>query len=280
MSIFAVGDLQGCYRELLRLLDRIAFDPARDHLWCVGDLVNRGPESLAVLRFVHGLGEQAITVLGNHDLHLLALAQGNQRHARQSNLDEILRAPDRDELLHWLRHRPLLHHDAHLGFTMIHAGLPPQWSLTEARQYARELELVLRGPGYRDFLLQMYGNKPKRWTPALTGIERLRFITNALTRLRFCEPDGALALSEKGEPGSQAAGRRPWFRMPNRRTRDERIIFGHWSTIGYLAEHNVWGLDSGCLWGGALTAIRLDDPDAITPIQLACAGYREPGAHA
>lgn len=286
MAIYAVGDIQGCYRELRQLLDAVRFDPGIDRLWLVGDLVNRGPESLAVLRFVHDLGDCAVTVLGNHDLHLLALADGNTRHAGRSTLDAVLRAPDRDALLHWLRHRPLLHRDPEPGFTMIHAGLPPQWSLADAQACAQELEATLRGPDHRTYLMEMYGNKPKRWSPALTGMERLRFITNCLTRLRFCAPDGALALDEKGEIGSQSAGLRPWFRMPDRRTRGDRIIFGHWSTIGYLAEHNVWGLDSGCLWGGALTAIRIDgtadgDDDekrSITPIQIDCAGYLRPGS--
>ncbi|CRI64416.1 Bis(5'-nucleosyl)-tetraphosphatase, symmetrical [Thiocapsa sp. KS1] len=284
VSIYAVGDIQGCYREFRQLLDRLRFEPGVDRLWLVGDLVNRGPESLAVLRFVRDLGDCAVTVLGNHDLHLLALAEGNTRHAGKSTLDEVLRAPDRDALLHWLRHRPLLHHDSDIGFTMIHAGLPPQWSLADAQAYAQELEAALRGPDHRTFLMEMYGNKPKRWSPALTGMERLRFITNCLTRLRFCAPDGALALGEKGEIGSQSAGLRPWFRMPDRHTHGDRIIFGHWSTIGYLAEHNVWGLDSGCLWGGALTAIRIDgggnadDKRPITPIQIDCAGYLRPGS--
>lgn len=278
MSIFAIGDIQGCYRELRRLLDAIRFDPGSDRLWLVGDLVNRGPDSLAVLRFVRDLGDRAVTVLGNHDLHLLALAEGNTRHAKKSNLDDILLAPDRDELLHWLRHCPLLHHDPSVGFTMIHAGLPPQWSLADAKRCARELEETLRGPNYPAYLNDMYGNKPKRWEPDLAGIERLRFITNCLTRLRFCKPDGTLALSEKGELGSQSAGLLPWFRMPDRRTRADRIIFGHWSTVGYLAEPNVWGLDSGCLWGGALTAIRVDPIEPITPLQIDCEGYLRPGA--
>jgi bis(5'-nucleosyl)-tetraphosphatase (symmetrical) len=278
MPIFAIGDVQGCYRELQRLLERIPFDPLLDRLWFVGDLVNRGPDSLRVLRFVRDLGEAAVTVLGNHDLHLLALAVGNAKHADKSTLDAILTAPDRDALIDWLRRRPLLHHDPLIGFTMIHAGLPPQWTLAEAQGHARELEAVLRGPEARDYLFAMYGNKPRRWAPELSGMERLRFITNALTRLRYCTPEGALALGEKGHIGSQSKDLVPWFRMPERRTRGDRIVFGHWSTIGYLAEHNVWGLDSGCLWGGALTAIRLDPSGSVTPVQIDCAGYLQPGA--
>mgnify|MGYP001809919764 CR=1 FL=1 len=275
MSIYAIGDLQGCYRELRTLLDRLAFDPHADQLWFVGDLVNRGPDSLAVLRFVRDLGDAALVVLGNHDLHLLALAAGNRRHAAKNTLDAVLKAPDRDELLDWLRHRPLLHHDAERRFTLIHAGLPPQWDLTEARSCAAELEAVLRS-GDRDYLLALYGNQPNRWSPALTGMDRLRFITNCFTRLRFCTPDGKLALKEKGELGSQSPGLIPWFQVPGRRTRDDRIIFGHWSTLGYRDGDNIWAIDSGCLWGGALTAICLDDWP-MRPIQLGCDGYLTPG---
>ena len=279
MPTFAIGDIQGCYRDLRRLLDAIRFDPGSDRLWFVGDLVNRGPDSLSVMRFVRDLDDRAVVVLGNHDLHLLALAAGNRRHAGKGTLDEILSAPDRDELLDWLRHRPLLHHDSDKGFTLIHAGLPPQWTLAEAQSCARELEAALRGPQCQAFLLEMYGNQPTRWSPDLTGIQRLRFITNCLTRLRFCTQEGALALAEKGDLGSQSQGLLPWFRVPGRRSRQERIIFGHWSTLGYRAEDNVWALDSGCLWGGALTAIRVHRRGSITPVQIPCRGYLRPGSN-
>ena len=279
MPTFAIGDIQGCYRDLRRLLDAIRFDPGSDRLWFVGDLVNRGPDSLSVMRFVRDLDDRAVVVLGNHDLHLLALAAGNRRHAGKGTLDEILSAPDRDELLDWLRHRPLLHHDSDKGFTLIHAGLPPQWTLAEAQACARELEAALRGPQCQAFLLEMYGNQPTRWSPDLTGIQRLRFITNCLTRLRFCTQEGALALAEKGDLGSQSQGLLPWFRVPGRRSRQERIIFGHWSTLGYRAEDNVWALDSGCLWGGALTAIRVHRRGSITPVQIPCRGYLRPGSN-
>ncbi|AHF05088.1 diadenosine tetraphosphatase [Marichromatium purpuratum 984] len=277
MAIYAIGDIQGCHSELMALLERLAFDPARDRLWFAGDLVNRGPDSLAVLRFVRGLGERAVVVLGNHDLHLLALAAGNRKHAGKSTLGAVLDAPDRDVLLDWLRHRPLLHHDAALGYAMVHAGLAPQWDLAEAIDCAAELEGVLRGPHHRDFLRAMYGNQPARWSGALRGTERWRFITNAFTRLRYCTADGTLAFKEKGVLGAQSPGLLPWFQVPGRRSAASRILFGHWSTLGYRAGDNTWALDSGCLWGGALTAVRLDPEGPSAPIQLDCRGYLRPG---
>ena len=277
MSTYANGDIQGCYRELRQLLDRLQFDERLDHLWFVGDLVNRGPESLAALRFVRDLGPAATVVLGNHDLHLLALAAGNAKHAKKSTLHAILTASDRDELLDWLRHRPLLHHDSLRGLTLIHAGLPPQWDLTEARMCAHELETVLRGNDADRFLREMYGDRPDRWSPALRGDERLRFITNCLTRLRFCTSDGVLALKAKGEIGSQKKGLLPWFQEPGRKTREDRIIFGHWSTLGYWDGDNVWAIDSGCLWGGTLTALCLDQTP-MRPVHLDCPGYLMPGS--
>ncbi|NEX20367.1 symmetrical bis(5'-nucleosyl)-tetraphosphatase [Thiorhodococcus mannitoliphagus] len=276
MPSYAIGDIQGCYAELRRLLDQLAFDPEHDRIWLVGDLVNRGPQSLEVLRFVRSLGEAAIVVLGNHDLHLLAVAAGNTKHSKKSTLDAVLEAPDRDDLLHWLRHQPLLHHDPTLALTMVHAGLPPQWDLDQARRCAGELESVLRSDDYRTFLREMYGNRPSLWSAELSGMERLRFITNCLTRLRYCEPDGGLALKEKGLLGSQSPGRLPWFQMPGRRTRGDRIVFGHWSTLGYWSGENVWAIDSGCLWGGTLSALTLDQ-DPMRVIQLDCPGALTPG---
>lgn len=275
MAVYAIGDIQGCYDELRRALDGVDFDCAVDRLWCVGDLVNRGPKSLEVLRFVRSLGKAAICVLGNHDLHLLALAAGNPKHRNETSLADVLRAADRDEILHWLRHRPLLHFDRAIDFLMLHAGLPPQWDLATAIDCAHELEQVLRSSDADDFFLQMYGNKPDRWTPELSGIARWRFITNCLTRLRYCDPDGRLALREKGPPGSQAKGRIPWFDHPLRATRAQRIVFGHWSTLGYVARHNVWALDTGCLWGGALTLLRLDQTPPA-PHSVPCAGWQDP----
>jgi bis(5'-nucleosyl)-tetraphosphatase (symmetrical) len=278
MATYVIGDVQGCYDALRRLLDRIGFDPSEDKLWFVGDLVNRGPDSLAVLRFIKSLGDQNVVVLGNHDLHLLARAEGETRNAKKDSLDDILTAPDRDEVLTWLRYRPLMHHDQDRGFTMVHAGLPPQWDLHLALACARELEAVLRGPAYRDFLAGMYGDEPAIWSTDLAGMERLRFITNCLTRMRFCDPSGRLDLSAKGRPGTQPAGTLPWFRIPWRATRAERIVFGHWSTLKWLAEDNVWSLDTGCLWGGHLTAIRIRRKKEIKRFEVECPTYRKPKA--
>lgn len=275
MAVYAVGDIQGCYDELRRALDRVGFDAGQDTLWCVGDLVSRGPDSLGVLRFIHGLGEAAVSVLGNHDLHLLALAAGNLKHAHESDLNEVLRASDSEVLLRWLRHRPLLHYDEELDFLMLHAGLPPQWDLETTRTCAREVETTLRGDAHHEYFMHMYGNKPDRWDPALGGMERWRYITNCLTRLRFCEMDGRLALKEKGPPGSQAKGRTPWFAHPERLSRGQRIVCGHWSTLGYYAGDNVWALDSGCVWGGAMTLLRLDQSPP-QPVSSPCARRQDP----
>jgi bis(5'-nucleosyl)-tetraphosphatase (symmetrical) len=275
MAVYAVGDIQGCFEDFHQALDGVAFDPASDQLWCVGDLVNRGPDSLAVLRYVRELGDSAVCVLGNHDLHLLAIAGGNPKHKDTRSLDAILTAPDRDDLLHWLRHRPLLHRDERVGFTMVHAGLPPQWDINTAVSCAREVEAVLRGPEHKSYFLQMYGNKPALWDPTLSQMERWRFTTNCLTRLRYCTAEGHLCLKEKGPPGSQASGRLPWFEHPHRRSRSERIVFGHWSTLGYQVSANAWGIDSGCLWGGALTLLRLDcaEPEAF---HHRCKSWQDP----
>ncbi len=276
MATYAIGDIQGCIAELHALLDRLAFDPRTDRLWLTGDLVNRGPHSLEVLRFVKGLGEAAVTVLGNHDLHLLALAQAGPAKRPTPSLDPVLRAPDREEILGWLRTRPLLHHEPGLGFTLVHAGLPPQWDLAAALRCARELEATLAGPDYPSFLGQMYGDEPALWSPDLEGIERMRFITNCLTRLRYCDRQGRLALGEKGPPGTQGPSLMPWFLAPGRRSAGDRILFGHWSTLGFGRYGNAWALDSGCLWGGALTALRIDVPSPRA-VHQPCRGARRPG---
>ncbi len=278
MAVYAIGDVQGCYEELRRALDEVAFQADRDRLWFVGDLVNRGPKSLEVLRFARELGDRAVCVLGNHDLHLLALASNGSPPKDQDTLAAILGADDRDDLLDWMRHWPLAHHDSELGFLMVHAGLPPEWDLSTTLACAQEVETVLRSPDHGDYFRHMYGNRPKRWDPELEGMDRWRYITNCFTRLRYCDIDGNLALKEKGPPGSQKAGRVPWFTHPNRATRDQRIVFGHWSTLGYCQhEDRVWGLDSGCLWGGALTLLQLDGerPEVHA---IDCPGQQDPTA--
>ena len=281
MTTYAIGDIQGCHNELMRLLERLSFDPARDKLWLAGDLVNRGPHSLEVLRFVKRLGNRAVSVLGNHDLHLLALSEGNIKHkSRDHTLDQILEAPDRDELLNWLRNRPLMHHSRKRGYSLLHAGLPPQWDIEEALARAREVENTLRGDGFHDFCMQMYGNKPDRWSADLHGMERLRFIVNCFTRMRFCDTDGRLGLKDKGAPGTQAAGLHPWFRVPGRATRNDRILFGHWSTLGFYEGDNVYGLDSGCLWGGELTGLKLRTRHPPRRLRLDCAETRRPDGNA
>lgn len=278
MATYAIGDIQGCHRALRALLARIAFDPARDRLWFAGDLVNRGPESLEALRLVRSLGDRAITVLGNHDLHLLAAAVYPERYLRKKDtLAPVLAAPDRDELLAWLRGLPLMHRDPALGFTLVHAGIAPAWDLDEAAARARELEAVLGGPDYEAFFARMYGDHPERWSPGLRGWDRLRFITNAFTRMRYCTTDGALVLKDKGPPGTQGAGLVPWYAVPGRPAAGDDLVFGHWSTL-YLAGtpdpgYRVWPLDTGCLWGGELTALRLEDRQRLA---VKCAPCQEP----
>jgi bis(5'-nucleosyl)-tetraphosphatase (symmetrical) len=278
MARYAIGDLQGCASELRALLGLIRFSADRDQLWFVGDLVNRGPQSLECLRLIRALGDNAVVVLGNHDLHLLALAFGAQlREKPGDTLREILRAADRVPLLQWLLERPLAYQDPAHGELLIHAGLVPEWSVPRTLELAREVQSALRGAP-EEFFAHMYGDKPDRWTEALQGSERLRFIVNVLTRLRVCTADGRVALKAKGPPPKAAAGHPtllPWFEVPGRASRDSRIVFGHWSTLGYVNAHGVIGLDTGCVWGGALTAVNLDAP--IRPISVPCAGYQAPG---
>lgn len=259
MAVYAIGDVQGCYDELMRMLDRIEFDASSDRIWLAGDLVNRGPRSVDVLRLAKELGDRCVTVLGNHDLHLLANAAGVVEY--QHDMDTIapvLEAPDREALIDWLRQQRLFHHDAELGFSMVHAGLPPCWTVSEALERAREVEAVLRGENWREFFSHMYGNRPKRWSDDLTGWDRLRYITNCFTRLRYCHEDGRLALKFKGAPENKPLHQKPWFEMPNRASADDRIVFGHWSTLGTGQYGNVFSLDSGAVWGDSLTAVRID----------------------
>jgi bis(5'-nucleosyl)-tetraphosphatase (symmetrical) len=262
MAVYAIGDVQGCADELEDLLARMRFDAAQDRLWFVGDLVNRGPRSLDVLRYVRTLGPAAITVLGNHDLHLLALARGGAEwRDADEGLRQVVAAPDSKELLDWLQCRPLLHHDHELGVTLLHAGLPPQWDLPTAVACAREVERHLRGERAGTLLQRMYGNQPDTWRDDLEGWDRIRFTVNALTRLRVCETgSGRMVLKFKGTPATAPADTLPWFRLAWRRSAGERLVFGHWSALGYVSEGGVLGLDTGCVWGGALTAERIDEP--------------------
>jgi len=276
MALYAIGDVQGCDDELGALLTSLRFRPDRDRLWLVGDLVNRGPDSLKVMRRVKSLGAAATVVLGNHDLHLLAVAFGHARIRSDDTLDETLHAPDRKVLLDWLMRRPLMHEDPALNLCMLHAGLAPQWDMSLARQCAREFETALRRDPERLFE-RLYGDLPDLWNDALDGEARLRFVANCFTRLRYVDPDGRLFLRAKGSPKKAQAQVKdqaqtrpliPWFEAQDARWRGPRIVFGHWSTLGFFRNADVTGLDTGCVWGGSLTALQLDVPDAA-PVQVA-----------
>jgi bis(5'-nucleosyl)-tetraphosphatase (symmetrical) len=270
LATYAIGDLQGCFAPLERLLEAIAFDRARDRLWFVGDLVNRGPDSARCLRFVKDLGESALTVLGNHDLHLLCVAEGIHGMGKRDTFRDVLDDPRRDELLAWLRQRPLMHVER--GFVLVHAGVLPAWSVRQARGLAAELESSLHGSGYRELLANLWGDEPREWRDDLTGWDRLRVVVNAMTRMRMCDATGAMALGYKGEPGEEApAGLTPWFDVPGRRNRDATILFGHWSALGLDVREDVVGLDSGCIWGRSLSAIRLEDRAVF---EVPCEGVR------
>ena len=280
MTTYAIGDVQGCYDELQALLDEVKFDFRQDTLWVTGDLVNRGPRSLEVLRFIKSMGECAVTVLGNHDLHLLAVAYGHEAQKKGDTLAPILEAPDREELLTWLRMQPLMHYDESRHLALIHAGVAPQWTLQEALGYAQEVESALRADTFNDFLMNMYGNQPEHWMPEATGWDRLRFIVNCFTRLRYVNGNGRLKLKAKGAPGSQPKGCLPWFQAPQRQTQNDKILFGHWSTLGFYNADNVVGLDGGCIWGGKLTAINIDtlvSSAETVPICVPCQQRRTPG---
>ena len=279
MAIYAIGDVQGCYEQLQALIYQLNFDADRDILWFTGDLVNRGPQSAEVLRYVKSLGNSAVTVLGNHDLHLLAVAYGHQAEKKDDSLQSILQAPDRDDLLDWIRARPLLHHDAEREITLIHAGLAPQWTLQSAIDCAREIERELQSDNFNQLLATMYGNDPDCWSSELGKWERLRFSINCFTRLRYVNGGGKLKLKAKGPPGSQPIGCLPWFQAADRQTIQDTIIFGHWSTLGFYLGDNVIGLDTGCLWGGQLTAVNIDGykaGDKPVPIKVPCVEQRKP----
>lgn len=265
MAIFAIGDIQGCYEELARLIDKLRFDPSRDELWFVGDLVNRGPRSLDVLRFVRSLEGSSTVVLGNHDLHLLAARERPDRVDKL--LHPVLDADDADELLHWLRHRPLIHYRPDLNTLMVHAGIDPAWDPLTAVKLAREAEQMLRSETHKEFFRAMYGDEPALWSAQLTGIERLRFIINCLTRIRFCHPDGTLDFTHKGPPSEVKTALMPWFDLPDRASRSVRIICGHWSALGLVQRPDVLMIDTGCVWGRELTAVRVDGPVRIVSVK-------------
>ena len=260
MTTYAVGDLQGCLKPLQCLLERVKFDPEVDRLWLVGDLINRGPDSLGTLRFLYAMRDSVTCVLGNHDLHLLAVAHNVERLKKNDTLQEILDAPDRDELLDWLRQQKIMHYDAERNMAMVHAGIAPQWTLEKALKRAAEVEEVLRDPNRLPvFLDGMYGNQPDCWDGDLKGIKRLRVITNYFTRMRFCKADGTLDLVSKEGLDTAPSGFAPWFSHPNRKTRDVKIIFGHWAALeGNCTEPNVFALDTGCVWGAAMTLMNID----------------------
>lgn len=260
MAVYAVGDLQGCLEPLKCLLEHVRFDPARDRLWLVGDLVNRGPHSLETLRYLYSIRESVVCVLGNHDLHLLAASHKIDRLKKADTLGEILQAPDCDVLLDWVRRQKLMHYDPERNMAMVHAGIPPQWSLKKALKYAREVEDVLQDDALIEpFLNDMYGNEPAKWSSDLHGVTRLRVITNYFTRMRFCNRDGKLDL--KGKEGIETAppGYAPWFSHKHRKTKALKIVFGHWAALeGRCDEPGIHALDSGCVWGGAMTLLNID----------------------
>jgi bis(5'-nucleosyl)-tetraphosphatase (symmetrical) len=265
MATYAIGDIQGCFSALQKVIDRIRFDPAKDRLWLVGDLVNRGPDSLKVLRYAKSLGPAAVSVLGNHDLHLLAVAAGCTPGRTKDTFQDVLNAPDRDELLHWLRHRPLLFRDH--DFLLVHAGLLPQWTSTMAVELAREVECTLQSDTYQEFLRIHYKNGHTQWRDELTGLPRLSVIANALTRLRICTPCGDMEFSYTGPPEHAPTGFLPWFEIPHRKSADVMIVCGHWAAAGLRVLDNVLTLDSGCIWGRHLTAVRLEDRQVV---QVSC----------
>ena len=258
MALYCIGDVQGCDGALQRLLEHIGFSPSRDTVYLLGDLVNRGPDSAAVLRRCRKAEGALRCLLGNHDLHLLATAHGVRKPSRRDTLDGVLQAPDRNALLDWLRQQPLVRTHQHAGETllMLHAGVLPDWSTAQTLALADEVHTVLRGPGLQDFLQRMYGNTPARWNEALTGTERLRVVVNALTRLRFCTPEGVMDFDSAESAAAAPPGLVPWFEAPGRRTQDTPIAFGHWSMLGWLDRPTVLSLDTGCVWGGCLSAVR------------------------
>lgn len=268
MATYAIGDVQGCYDELQALLERVGFNRAHDRLWFVGDLVNRGPKSLEVLRFVKELGDRAIVVLGNHDLHLLTQHEGFEGKRKDDTFDDVLGAPDARELVDWVRTWPMMHVEG--NFAIVHAGLLPQWTIGKSLLLSGEVEQALRAPNYRDFLANMYGSKPDRWDDALTGWDRLRVIVNAMTRMRFCTVEGEMEMQAKGK--TTPLGYFPWY--ATRTGAEQAIVFGHWSALGLKLDERIAALDTGCVWGGSLTALRLEDRWLV---QVPSPGYQPVG---
>ncbi|MGJ7507321.1 symmetrical bis(5'-nucleosyl)-tetraphosphatase [Variovorax sp. GT1P44] len=280
MALYLIGDVQGCDAPLQRLLDDIAFSPSRDTLVVLGDLVNRGPASADVLRRMQGLGASARSLLGNHDLHLLGIAHGARKAGRKDSLVGILEAPDREAMLDWLRHQHMALHQTMGGgdLLMVHAGVLPQWSIGDTLSFASEVESVLRGPSLSAFLQTMYGNEPAQWNDALTGSARLRVIVNALTRLRFCTKDGVMEFETKDGSGAAPKGHMPWFDVPGRKTRSAAVAFGHWSTLGWVSRPDLISTDTGCVWGGCLSAVRMGaTPQERELIQVKCPQAQKPG---
>jgi bis(5'-nucleosyl)-tetraphosphatase (symmetrical) len=265
MTTYAVGDLQGCLQPLKKLLENVNFDSKTDTLWLTGDLINRGPESLETLRFIYGMRDSVVTVLGNHDLHLLAVAANVRPESPSDTLEEILHASDKNILLEWLRQQPLLHHDSELQYTMVHAGIPPQWSLKKAQKRASEVEIILRSDLCEMFLLTMYGNTPSGWKKGLADTDRWRVITNYFTRMRFCTAEGKVELTSSGGIHHAPEGYAPWFEHAKRKTYHDRIIFGHWAALeGQAYSENVFALDTGYVWGNRMTMMRLEDQKRFT----------------
>ena len=268
MAQYAIGDLQGCYDPFRRLLDKIAFDPAKDRLWLTGDLVNRGPKSRRTLRFVRSLGSAALTVLGNHDLHLLALAHDVKFKKSHFNAFwKILGREDSDDLLDWLRMQPLACYSEELRTLMVHAGIPPSWTVRKTLARAAEVETALRSDNYHDFLENLYGNKPDQWSGKLTGWDRLRFIVNALTRMRMIDHEGRIDFQHTGPPTKASKGLTPWFAVPGAKWHGTRIIFGHWSALGLIVNEQLVAVDTGCVWGRQLTAVKLTNKPKVTAVQ-------------
>lgn len=265
---FALGDLQGCHAPFKRLFEQLP-SSVDTPIWFAGDLINRGPDSLATLRDVVALGERATCVLGNHDLHLLAVAAGIRKQKKGDTLADIIGAPDAPELLHWLRHRPFAHFED--AMLMVHAGVLPQWDVPLALELAEELERALRAPDWKETLAQLYGNEPRVWSPDLKRIDRMRVAFNAFTRIRFCTPEGTMEFASNGGPSQSPPGHLPWFDAPERRTANVTVVFGHWAALGLMLRDNLVALDSGCVWGNRLSAVRLTpDPGKRTLVQVDC----------